>query len=712
MCERSNPPDAVDLLLDAFMESTRQNEVKLAAVHASTSWRVTAALRFLIQFIRASLSRMVACVRGCVPRPVIKTEPVSYPNADTWYDEHVPDVSVIVLNFNKGTMTVECLQALWRHTSGFRYEIIVVDNGSVADEVRIVEALPGRFRLIKLPINRQFGEGNNIGAEMAKGRFLLFLNNDAFVTQGWLVPMLTMLVDGLNVGVVGPKLIFPDGRLQEAGSLITPDGSTWPRGMGAAADDPVYQRACRVHYCSAACVLMRREVFFQILGFDPWWEPAYYEDADLCLKVAQLKLETWYCPQATVIHACSATTGDPRLGFRMNAALDINRDKFLRRWGAYLRLKDSRPAMAVRALPSVRAGLPAGGRIWLDLRSPWVPDEAARYLLQLAEALSVDRQVSMIVETPYSRSRLLTFGRDLGFALEAVGIEVAEERPCDVADVLITLGDDRPSPLSKRGKRHIHVFWPLATTIATSNAVPWCRCDLMVVTSTRERENAEARFRRLELASQPIRVIGPAVTRNRPMERTAGRDILHIGRFAGWDPRPQQMINVFRKMHIEGSPARLALAGVLDADWETRGSFIQMRDNARDLPVTMISDPTNEEKTDLIGGSSVYWLIANDLGEEPVGTAMLEAMAAGVIPIVLDPQGKVPVIDHGRTGLRVASVEELAHATHRVLAEREATWVHALSSAAAETARNSSIEAFTAAWREALLSVSAHNSTR
>src|SRR4051794_31912819 len=115
------------------------------------------------------------------------------PPVTRYYDPVAPEVSIIILNFNKSELTATCLRHIWTHTTGRRYEVVVVDNGSDADEFCKLDDIAGEFQLVALPINRFFGEGNNIGVEYSNGKYVLFLNNDAFVTEGWLEPLIDTL---------------------------------------------------------------------------------------------------------------------------------------------------------------------------------------------------------------------------------------------------------------------------------------------------------------------------------------------------------------------------------------------------------------------------------------------------------------------------------------------------------------------------------------
>ena len=168
--------------------------------------------------------------------------------------------------------------------------------------------MPGR--IIALGSNRYFGEANNIAAEQARGEYLFFLNNDAFVHEGWLQPLLDIFDRLPNAGAAGSRLVFPDGTLQEAGALITWDGITNQLGKFTPPDGERYSSVRQVDYVSAAAMLIRRDEFLGLLGFDMCWEPAYFEDVDLCLSLRTIGKGVYYCPNSVVTHVENASSLD------------------------------------------------------------------------------------------------------------------------------------------------------------------------------------------------------------------------------------------------------------------------------------------------------------------------------------------------------------------------------------------------------------------
>ena len=247
-----------------------------------------------------------------------------------------PTVSIIVLAFNNGELTLDCLRHIWAHTGGAPYEVIVVENGS--DPLHSLPLTPyrGYFQYVSLNTNRFFGEGNNIGAEAARGEVLVFLNNDAMVTDGWLEPLVAAVRDPA-IGAAGARLMFADGRVQETGALLGPDGSALQLEKLADPDSVEASGYAEVDYCSAACLAVRNDLFMGVGGFDLCWEPAYYEDTDLCFKIRALGFRVVCVRQSRVVHLEHATTSRRWKELDLRGQPEFNQKKFIDRWGPVLR---------------------------------------------------------------------------------------------------------------------------------------------------------------------------------------------------------------------------------------------------------------------------------------------------------------------------------------------------------------------------------------
>lgn len=241
-----------------------------------------------------------------------------------------PVVSVVVVVWNRADLTLACLRALAAHTE-VATEVIIVDNRSTDETADLLARLSGAI-VIRNSSNLGFTVSANLGAKAARGDFLLFLNNDAELVPGSIEQLLVAACGARSIGAVGGKLVFPDGRLQEAGSIIWSDGSCEAYGRDGDPTAPEYNFERPVDFCSAALLLTRRDVFEQLGGFDERYQPAYYEDADYCVRLWTHGYSVVYQPKAVAIHDEFGSATSRR------ASLDLQREKrrvFLSRHGRW-----------------------------------------------------------------------------------------------------------------------------------------------------------------------------------------------------------------------------------------------------------------------------------------------------------------------------------------------------------------------------------------
>jgi GT2 family glycosyltransferase/glycosyltransferase involved in cell wall biosynthesis len=270
--------------------------------------------------------------------PAAPTKPIEFPI-------HVEvEISIIIPVFNQFHFTQACLASLQEHQNAERFEVIVVDDCSTDATSHVISKIPGIVYL-RNETNSGFISACNRGAEQGRGSFLLFLNNDTAVTPGWLSTLRETFEIEPNAGLVGSKLVFPDGRLQEAGGIIWSDGSGWNRGKFDDPEKPEYNFLREVDYCSAACVMVPKALFARVGGFDPKYAPAYYEDTDLAFKVRREGFKVLYQPLSTVVHYEGATGGtDLQTGAKKYQ--EINRATFAAAWGDVLAQKPANGDLA------------------------------------------------------------------------------------------------------------------------------------------------------------------------------------------------------------------------------------------------------------------------------------------------------------------------------------------------------------------------------
>ena len=245
-----------------------------------------------------------------------------------------PRVSVIIPIHGKLAYTLACLRSLARHGAAAPFEVIVVDDASPDDSAVTLGQTAG-LRLLHNPRNLGFIGSCNAGARAARGEFLLFLNNDTQVTPDWLDALLRCFAERADCGIAGSRLVYPDGRLQEAGGIVFADGSCWNTGRFEARDAPEFRFRRKVDYVSGAALLIRHEVFRQVGGFDARYTPAYYEDTDLAFAVRRLGLRVYYEAASTVIH-CEGISSGTDLDSGIKQHQRGNQVKFADKWAGAL----------------------------------------------------------------------------------------------------------------------------------------------------------------------------------------------------------------------------------------------------------------------------------------------------------------------------------------------------------------------------------------
>jgi len=337
----------------AFLDAERD------ALYRSTSWRVSAPLRLASRALRlrhgdrdrdgGARPRAAARVSPEPPR-----EPATAPRASDagappppsrtfarvlladpgWAlafprTEH-PEVSIVVVTFNGVENTYECLESVLAHAD-VTYELIVVDNASTDQTADLLSRLRGAT-VLRNDGNLGFGRACNQAAARATGRYLLFLNSDAVLGPASLSALVETARADPRCGAVGGRLVWPDGRLQEAGSILWSDGTAEGYGRGSDPLAPEFTFRREVDYCSGALLLVRRDLFDELGGFDDRYAPAYYEDADLCLGLGRLGYRVVYQPGATARHR---EYGSSPAG-QASALMQRNHARLVEKWGEEL----------------------------------------------------------------------------------------------------------------------------------------------------------------------------------------------------------------------------------------------------------------------------------------------------------------------------------------------------------------------------------------
>ncbi len=316
-----------------------QNELQI--IYHSKSWRLTRPLRALTRLryflhtdgiggiavrlkdiIAAKLSR--AKEIKAQTRISKKFTPLDFPTFAQ------PKVSIVIPVYNQYHYTFHCLKSILEYAEDIPFEVIAVDDCSSDKTTQMLAGISG-ISVIRNEENQGFIHSCNNGADAARGEFLVLLNNDTEVRKHWLTALLQTFTDFPDAGLVGARLVFADGTLQEAGGIVWRDGSAWNFGRGEDPNHPHYSYCRQVDYCSGACLMIALDEFMALGKFDTRYAPAYYEDTDLAFRVRAAGKKVYYQANASIIHFEGITSGTDT-GSGIKQYQQLNHEKFFKRW--------------------------------------------------------------------------------------------------------------------------------------------------------------------------------------------------------------------------------------------------------------------------------------------------------------------------------------------------------------------------------------------
>ena len=244
-----------------------------------------------------------------------------------------PMVSIIVPTKDQLPMLQRCVESLLEKTRYAHYELLIVDNNSETVEacewLAAVEQMnEAKVRVLRYPHPFNYSAINNRAAREARGEYLVLLNNDtAIISESWLDELLNH-AQRPEVGIVGAKLLYPDGRIQHAGVILGLRGPAEHPFIGEAMDAPGFMNRLQVDQnysaVTAACLMIRKSIYEEVGGLDEENFKVSYNDVDLCLKVGDLGYLTVWTPHAVVMHEGSVSQKqvDP-------ASLETKRKRFV-----------------------------------------------------------------------------------------------------------------------------------------------------------------------------------------------------------------------------------------------------------------------------------------------------------------------------------------------------------------------------------------------
>ncbi len=242
------------------------------------------------------------------------------------------DVSIIVPVHNKLIHTLACLRSIFNAGSRYSFEVLVADDASTdATQTTLAKLSSPHLKTFRSESAQGFLGNCNGVAVHAKGDWLVLLNNDTIVLPGWLDELIGTLDGNAGIGLVGAKLLYPDGSLQESGGVVWRDANAWNIGRGLDPRMPQFSYLREVDYCSGAVIALSRSLWERFEGFDQRYSPAYYEDTDLAFRIKEAGYQVVVQPLACVVHFEGVSHGkEGSSGVKKHQ--EINRQTFLKRW--------------------------------------------------------------------------------------------------------------------------------------------------------------------------------------------------------------------------------------------------------------------------------------------------------------------------------------------------------------------------------------------
>lgn len=262
--------------------------------------------------------------------PLLDPKNISYPQA-----QERPLVSILVLSFGHSSVTQRCLSSIFINPPSHPYEIFLSDDFSHEPELKNLINIKG-LNFIEPEANLGWTRHVNWATQRCRGKYIILLNNDVEVRQNALDSLIETIISSDKIGVVGSKLLYPNGRLQEAGGIIWNDGSAWNYGKNSDPKRPEFNFLREVDYVSGASMIFSKSIWNSLEGFDESFSPAYYEDVDFCFRVRQLGKKVVYQPRSEVMHFESVSYGSGKDNLKQNL-LQKNKQVFLQKWGSLIK---------------------------------------------------------------------------------------------------------------------------------------------------------------------------------------------------------------------------------------------------------------------------------------------------------------------------------------------------------------------------------------
>ncbi len=331
--------DILGLYQERYQTYTRSRELRVGKRAINIIERIAPERSFRKRLFAYFLRKLLAANRRKIQLREETTNLPSFPPVDS------PQVTIIIPVYNKWHITAQCLRSLKEHLPATPLEIIVVDDASTDRTREYLPRIEG-IKLVQHEKNQGYILSVNDGLKAAgDSTYILLLNNDTILTDGWCDTLVATADADPAIGIVGSKLLSADGILQEAGGALWNDGTGFSFGRCDDPKDRMYNFLRDAHYCSAASLLVRKVILDTLGGLDTQFVPAYYDDSDLAFSARKMGYRVVYQPDSVVTHIEGVSHGtDISKGIKKYQ--EINRHKFVKKWQEELEKFHNAPGSA------------------------------------------------------------------------------------------------------------------------------------------------------------------------------------------------------------------------------------------------------------------------------------------------------------------------------------------------------------------------------
>lgn len=571
------------------------------------------------------------------------------------------DVTAIVLDYNKPIIAY--ISALLAARSPHVARVYIVENGCepyFVQQLRKATAHSHKIEIIALERNRFFGEGNNIAIDKISTEFVLFLNNDCFITLEALAKVRKTCLH-VHVGAAGPRFHNNDRFVVEAGGAVTRCGTVSQYSKG------LYEQEflrlgitddLECEYISAACLLVKSKILQEIGGFDYIFDPFYYEDTDLCTRIRRVGYSIISVRSESVLHYENFSTAEFLTG-RIPEMAAANRLKYASRWSTENVTSES---LRQRYNKSVQKVVDIGHNQDAVIFTPFNLQAGGgeRYILKLASVLAEKHDVLLVTADEHSLTRVRFVLHDLGIKnadFEFTSLENFRGRLSP--RLFVAMGNEIEPPIAACGRDrniyHCQFPFPLAN-VGRSSVNRLFGYDSLIVNSKFTKKYTERVLSEVH-ATLPIEVVYPPVVLAGSIQGAKRRKILNVGRITnqGHAKRQDIFLKVVQQLRSAGVDFDAEIIGGIAANPTDLAYLKWIREEAARLDVAVSINASREYLENSMAEASIYLhcagfgLDAKSVPEqcEHFGITIVEAMSAGCIPIAVDAGGATEFVERG-----------------------------------------------------------------